>query len=1548
MLRVQFLIAPEERDLEFGFEPASLQQTTMGFFSGDSVAAVIKRVANKSRVLLKGQEINEAKLGLLLREPVGAGGKNALRWLDNSKSLADNRVQDRCQVMCLPKQQVIRVRFARASRPVQTFTVDATTKTEDLVAFVNRRARLGLAKPIADAEFGLRHCPPSSSSVLREGKWLRPERMLFQQPCWAKIMNLSFRAFFPLDLLPRLEARSSATGEFSAEDKAALALAFRQISEWEDVDQIVENVRDVMLPRVKAQACAIRTYVGTAEGDDFKRNLMTVPKTDRKTTPHQAPPLAEVGRSKAEVLLGRRNSLRSARHVSSTTRSYKGLSRSAQECLSALEEFDVKPTNAMMMYLRLCRGIAVDFPKSRDLDYRIVWFPGGSSQIGMSVQKNCVVSKCQMGLWASSRGVQPGWRILKLGDLPIASYKTYKKVLADAQASDAPFQIVFCVPADMSPVLEKSGLRVRISATRLCLKAGGATGVQPSPYFKVKIAGEEDSKTLLLQTPTIAKNANPSWDEIAIPWSKFKGVDVTASLTLSFELWDASEGLLGNCLVSIGELFQRSAIRPDSAAAASGDGEEAPARVASAEPGYEAAILSSDIDAHTGSKRSRPTRVLSQLLSRGAVKIQVLLREDQWQLVRWAQRRDSGASEVPAAINLSSPDLKIPEGETINPPLTKRRFQPSIVPPPPNGPAPHSRNASMSSAASDESAGSAEGGSQEGWAFEAYDAGLGGDVLIHVLLSRKELMVLPKSGRAPISVPSDRMTRAYEGIPAPYGFRLEIERTPNPKTNAQPRPLSYLFKDKTTLVRCLQALQVLIEQSKPSSLSSVLSRLSTSSSAAGKGDSLELRAKQRAQLIREAAADSDDSSPSGSSRSVRPKRPDRVPVSICCATFNMAKMVLYDNKKKPPKKDKKDKAGKAKSKVEEPTEDPDLPEAKAPEVPSDIFNSGVLEKRGYNNRAFKKRFARVTFSAAARCWTLSYYSSEKAKRPGGVIELKSSTVSKGLQEREFQLLTPQRHWTFRAKTRALCDSWMQTLRWYLENPVAREEQDAKGSAGEPDAGGDAESGAIRAPFAWLPRGYDVYAIALQECKYPQRKGFDTCQEDVLFCLTNHLGRTDYEVVRAMSMWEIRILVVAKRSIARHITSVKSNYVATGVAGVLKNKGGVGIRFSIFGTSVCFVGQHLAARPKRVLERNKNSYTILKELGLGIPGERDLAASHDHMFVLGDLNYRIVGISRKEVLSLASMGKFQDLQRHDQLRKQRARGSVLYGFREMDINFVMTYRYQHDKEDWSLQKLWNLPSYTDRVLYKSKDPSDLKPLRYWYVPKVFGTDHRPVLCAFMLNCYRTLPIPRGIKQKRRGARRSGDGDRNGFWRRHSRLVVTLYGLVLSRMDPELGNEIKVSISNDFTREIVFEPYRLRSRVQMQGAAADVSRMFISSSPATQTGPQKPRKASDTGPSAKDRKRMRLNRRAAARSVPSRAAAGAGGDLEATNPMLMDPSKSPKGGPPSPLEQSTSDISTSVAQMVRFDVPAKPAGDASDGPDAQEEEVHLDGVIGAFFR
>ena len=198
MLRVQFLIAPEERDLEFGFEPASLQQTTMGFFSGDSVAAVIKRVANKSRVLLKGREINESKLALLLREPDGASGKNALRCLDNSKSLADNRVQDRCQVMCLPKQQVIRVRFARASRPVRHLPSMQPQKLK-LSRLCEQASWLGLAKPIADLGCGT---VPRAPRVLREGKWLRP----FPPALLGKDHEFIFSGFFPLDLLPRLRA----------------------------------------------------------------------------------------------------------------------------------------------------------------------------------------------------------------------------------------------------------------------------------------------------------------------------------------------------------------------------------------------------------------------------------------------------------------------------------------------------------------------------------------------------------------------------------------------------------------------------------------------------------------------------------------------------------------------------------------------------------------------------------------------------------------------------------------------------------------------------------------------------------------------------------------------------------------------------------------------------------------------------------------------------------------------------------------------------------------------------------------------------------------------------------------------------------------------------------------------------------------------------------------------------------------------------------------------------------------------------------------------
>eukprot|EP00463_Aulacantha_scolymantha_P005200 TRINITY_DN6521_c0_g1_i1.p1 TRINITY_DN6521_c0_g1~~TRINITY_DN6521_c0_g1_i1.p1 ORF type:complete len:61 (+),score=6.84 TRINITY_DN6521_c0_g1_i1:351-533(+) len=53
------------------------------------------------------------------------------------------------------------------------------------------------------------------------------------------------------------------------------------------------------------------------------------------------------------------------------------------------------------------------------------------------------------------------------------------------------------------------------------------------------------------------------------------------------------------------------------------------------------------------------------------------------------------------------------------------------------------------------------------------------------------------------------------------------------------------------------------------------------------------------------------------------------------------------------------------------------------------------------------------------------------------------------------------------------------------------------------------------------------------------------------------------------------------------------------------------------------------------------------------------------------------------------------------------GNVWFGMEEGIINWPPSYRYQTDLDEWSTKKLFNLPSYTDRILHKAQDGVYLK-------------------------------------------------------------------------------------------------------------------------------------------------------------------------------------------------------------------------------------------------
>ena len=118
--------------------------------------------------------------------------------------------------------------------------------------------------------------------------------------------------------------------------------------------------------------------------------------------------------------------------------------------------------------------------------------------------------------------------------------------------------------------------------------------------------------------------------------------------------------------------------------------------------------------------------------------------------------------------------------------------------------------------------------------------------------------------------------------------------------------------------------------------------------------------------------------------------------------------------------------------------------------------------------------------------------------------------------------------------------------------------------------------------------------------------------------------------------------------------------------------------------------------------------------------------------MGDLNFRLDG-EREKIVDLVTTAKghpiFHPLAlTFDQLSALIHHGTVFKGFSEAQITFPPTYKYEPGTNSWDVVKLRN-PSYTDRILFKSKPRTDVKSLRYDSVQSFESSDHKPVWGLF---------------------------------------------------------------------------------------------------------------------------------------------------------------------------------------------------------------------------
>ena len=238
--------------------------------------------------------------------------------------------------------------------------------------------------------------------------------------------------------------------------------------------------------------------------------------------------------------------------------------------------------------------------------------------------------------------------------------------------------------------------------------------------------------------------------------------------------------------------------------------------------------------------------------------------------------------------------------------------------------------------------------------------------------------------------------------------------------------------------------------------------------------------------------------------------------------------------------------------------------------------------------------------------------------------------------------------------------------------------------------------------SWMqPGAYDVYAIGLQECKH----------RDVwLDAIDKHLNGEkrygvdrEYVVVSQVSMMNIHLFVFFRKATIdrRGVVPLSTDSKAMGIGGFVGNKGSICASFVVAETThVCFVVSHFAARAARLNKRQKNYVESVSHLSSHV--KHQLLHSYDHIFWMGDFNYRVDLGSHgtpsefQRVNALIKQGQYDSLVRCDQLRQQMQLGSVFYGFSEGEISFAPTYRMVAGESKEYGNKRNQNPSYCDRV------------------------------------------------------------------------------------------------------------------------------------------------------------------------------------------------------------------------------------------------------------
>lgn len=266
---------------------------------------------------------------------------------------------------------------------------------------------------------------------------------------------------------------------------------------------------------------------------------------------------------------------------------------------------------------------------------------------------------------------------------------------------------------------------------------------------------------------------------------------------------------------------------------------------------------------------------------------------------------------------------------------------------------------------------------------------------------------------------------------------------------------------------------------------------------------------------------------------------------------------------------------------------------------------------------------------------------------------------------------------------------------------------------------------------------DIYAVGVQEAASSASDYFREWETE----LQTTLGPS-HVLLHSVSLGVLHLAIFVRRDLIWFCSvPEESTYNSRNpAANMIKTKGAVSICFRFFGTSFLFTNCHLPAHENKLkdrideYERIRNSIALPKNLKSLKPRylSKDSTARFDCVFFMGDLNFRLEHRSFDETIALLEEilnqqePSYECLMQHDELTKVVETGQAFYGFSENHIKFPPTYKFLANTNRYDRQTK-RVPSYTDRILFRTKRPRHIQCITYDWLPQLISSDHKPVFC-----------------------------------------------------------------------------------------------------------------------------------------------------------------------------------------------------------------------------